>query len=93
MVAGLDLYWSISKALGRVPFEVGKMLRQPDDSPAGNLVRSRIIPIIAFMREKLPLSFENRFCITFNILHGLSATVDCTSLKDSDRFFDCMERK
>ncbi|KAG2035959.1 hypothetical protein BDR03DRAFT_1012081 [Suillus americanus] len=74
MVAGLDLYWSIARALGK-------------------LVHSRIIPIIAFMREKLPLSFENHFCIDFNILHGLSATVDCMSLKDSDRFFDCLERK
>ncbi|KAG1752119.1 hypothetical protein EDB19DRAFT_1622065, partial [Suillus lakei] len=94
MVAGLYLYWSIAKAISRVPFvEVGKMLRRPDDSPAGNLVCSRIILIVAFMREKLPLSFENRFCADFNILHRLSATVDCTSLKDSDRFFDCLERK
>jgi hypothetical protein len=31
MVAGLDLYCNIARALGCVPFEVGKMLRRPDN--------------------------------------------------------------
>jgi hypothetical protein len=93
LVACLDLLWSISRALGRVPFEVGKMLRRPDDSSAGRLIQSRIIPTIAYMRRKLPLCLNNLSWSSLAVSHGLSATVDCTSLKDSDRFFDCLERK
>jgi hypothetical protein len=39
MVAGLDLCFNISRALGRVPFEVGKMLRRPDNSSAGHILQ------------------------------------------------------
>ena len=89
MVAGLDLCFNISRALGRVPFEVGKMLRRPDNSSAGKLVRSRIVPTIAHMRKKLPLRLDTRPWHDFNHSHG---HLDCTSFKDSDRFFDSLER-
>ena len=89
MVAGLDLCFNISRALGRVPFEVGKMLRRPDDSSAGKLVQSRIVPTIAYMRKKLPLRLDTRPWHDFEHSHG---HLDCTSLKDSDRFFDSLER-
>jgi hypothetical protein len=93
MVAGLDLCSIVSRALGRVPFEVGKMLRRPDESSAGILIRRRIIPIIAYMRERLPFCLAKSSWAVFAVSHGLSPTVDCTSLKDCDRFFDCLERK
>jgi len=93
LVAGLDLSWSVSRVLGRVPFEVGKILRRPDDSPAGKLVHSQIIPTIAYMRERLPLCWNNRSCHTFAVSRELSGIMDFTSLKYSDGFFDCLKRK
>ena len=87
MVAGLDLCVDVSRALGRLPFEVGKMLRRPDDSPAGRLVRNRIVPTIAYMRKKLPLRLDTSSWYDLKHSH-----MDCTSLKDSDRFFDSLER-
>jgi hypothetical protein len=32
IVAGLDLGWSLAKAHGRVVWEVGKLLREPDNT-------------------------------------------------------------
>jgi hypothetical protein len=79
VIAGLDLRWSISRAKVTVTSEVANLLRRPDDSSAGRLICKRIIPTVAYLRKKLPLSLEGLFCP--------AKALDCTALKDSDRCF------
>ncbi|KAJ8581815.1 hypothetical protein M405DRAFT_722267, partial [Rhizopogon salebrosus TDB-379] len=79
VIAGLDLWWSISRAKVTVTSEVANLLRRPDDSSAGRLTCKRIIPTVAYLRKKLPLSLEGLFCPT--------KALDSTALKDSDRCF------
>lgn len=61
------------------------------DSPAGRMIRSEIIPCIAFLQRKYPLqlrlvfstSFLSQFCPPSQV-----QTLDCTDISYTDNLFD-----
>ncbi|OJA12508.1 hypothetical protein AZE42_12752 [Rhizopogon vesiculosus] len=83
IIVGLDLCWSVAKASHRrVLWEVAKLLRAPDDSFSGYLIQSNIIPSVAYLRARLPIS-----------LPDLPTKVDCSDLGASDAYFGCVKGK
>lgn len=51
-----------------------------------SLIQRKIIPVIARLRERLPLSMNN-------VLNAISPQLDCTCIRDSDRFIDSVPTK
>ncbi|KAG1842730.1 hypothetical protein F4604DRAFT_1597257 [Suillus subluteus] len=83
LIAAKDLRWSLTTAPAEVSWEVGKMLRHPDKCAEMQLlIQGKIIPIIAALRKRFPLSMPN-------VINGsISLQLDCTCIRDVDRFID-----
>ncbi|OAX31168.1 hypothetical protein K503DRAFT_806306 [Rhizopogon vinicolor AM-OR11-026] len=94
VIAGLELRWHTSELVGRVPWELGKMLRQPDTSNTPELIRTRIIPLIAQLRRALPLSLHGLFPPEFTNAQGIQASgsLDATDLFVSDVLFGTIQQ-
>ncbi|KAG1856082.1 hypothetical protein F4604DRAFT_1590489, partial [Suillus subluteus] len=88
LIAGLDMWWKIATLGGRVPWEVGKMLRQLETCKTPTLILEHIIPAIAWIRSHLPLSLEKVFCPSLLASIGLDETLDCTNLLFTDKVLD-----
>lgn len=61
------------------------------DSPEGRTVKSKIIPCLAYLRNKYPLHFRVLFHLDF--LRGFCPgfqldTIDCTDIAFTDSLFD-----
>ncbi|KAG0703578.1 hypothetical protein DFH29DRAFT_769775, partial [Suillus ampliporus] len=84
LVAGLEIRKQIYTCGGQVFAELGLMLRRPETSLTPDLVTTRIIPSIAWIRSEMPLSLQNVFCASFLELVGVEATLDCTDLSITD---------
>ncbi|KAG0699446.1 hypothetical protein DFH29DRAFT_1001957 [Suillus ampliporus] len=76
LIAGLDMRWKIATLGGRIPWEVGKMLRQPETCKTPILILQHIIPAIAWIRSHLPLSLEK----------------NCTNLSVTDKVLDAFKQ-
>ncbi|KAG2083089.1 uncharacterized protein F5147DRAFT_660271 [Suillus discolor] len=92
LIAGLDMRWKIATLGGCIPWEVGKMLRQPEMCKTPTLILQRIIPAIAWIRSHLPLSLEKVFCPSLLASVGLNETLDCTNLSVTDKVFDAFKQ-
>ncbi|KAG0697107.1 hypothetical protein DFH29DRAFT_812162 [Suillus ampliporus] len=88
LIAAKDLCWSITTAPAEVSWEVGKMLRHLDKCAEMQLlIQGKIIPIIAALRKCFPLSMPN-------VINGsVSLQLDCTCIRDVDRFIDSVPIK
>ncbi|KAG1845832.1 hypothetical protein F4604DRAFT_1688598 [Suillus subluteus] len=93
IITGLDLCWSMAKVHGRVIWEVAKLLRVPDDSASGDLVRTNIIPSIHYIKARLPIFLENFCPPQVTQLYKLPAVIDCACLSGSDTFFGSVKFK
>ena len=52
-----------------------------------SLIQRKIIPVIAVLRERFPLSMPNV------LDRSISPQLDCTCIRDSDRFIDSVPIK
>ncbi|KAG2092944.1 uncharacterized protein F5147DRAFT_585681 [Suillus discolor] len=87
LIAAKDMRWSITTAPAEVSWEVGKMLRRPDKCAGMSYMLWKIIPIIAALRKRFPLSMPN-------VINGsVSHQLDCTCIRYIDRFIDSVPIK
>lgn len=66
-----------------------KLIRYPDDSAAGKLVKRELIPAVAIMRRTYPFSFDVLFPETLAELGYATNPLLATDVAATDRFFDC----
>ncbi|KAG1876218.1 hypothetical protein F4604DRAFT_1581475, partial [Suillus subluteus] len=93
IIAGLDLQWVVSKLIGKVPWEIGKMLRGPESSKTLDLIKNQIIPIITLLSKMLPLQLDALCGPQFREMHGLPSFMDVSDLVVSDMCFDAFKSK
>ncbi|KAG0693114.1 hypothetical protein DFH29DRAFT_763487, partial [Suillus ampliporus] len=92
LIVGLDMQWKIATLGGRIPWEVGKMLRQPEMCKTPTLILQCIIPAIAWIRSHLPLSVEKVFCPSLLASIGLNETLNCTNLSVTNKVLDAFKQ-
>ncbi|KAG2751872.1 hypothetical protein P692DRAFT_20656722, partial [Suillus brevipes Sb2] len=93
LVAGLEIRKKLCMCGGQAFAELGLMLRRPETSLTPDLITTRIIPSIAWIRSEMPLLLQNIFCASFLGLVGVEVDLDCTNLFISDQFFGAFKQK
>ncbi|KAG1868512.1 hypothetical protein F4604DRAFT_1526432, partial [Suillus subluteus] len=90
LAAGLELRKTIAEVGGHIFAKVGQMLRQPETSSftvTPTLITGSIIPTIAWIRSRMPMSLENLFCPSFIECIGIGEILDCTNVSFTNNFF------
>ncbi|KAG1779858.1 hypothetical protein EV702DRAFT_934861, partial [Suillus placidus] len=91
LIAGFGLRVSIATMVGTTHLDLANMLRSPPkNSPERKLITDYIVPTIARMRLKFPLSMSSMFSATLIEKYAVSKIVDCTDISASDCFFDAV---
>ncbi|KAI0055056.1 hypothetical protein BV25DRAFT_1816167 [Artomyces pyxidatus] len=92
LIAGLDMRVRLGEVDGKAPWIIGNTLRDPpEDSLEGRLVRRQIIPLIALLRTRLPISMPGIFPESLLKEHDLEATVECADIASTDRLFSIIQ--
>lgn len=63
------------------------------DSNTQLLISQRIIPLLSYIRQSIPLSFATMFSSQLLKKHNLPNTISCHDLSESDSFFDAIRRE
>ncbi|KAG1875699.1 hypothetical protein F4604DRAFT_1548813, partial [Suillus subluteus] len=58
IIASLHLRWTIFKLVEQVPWEIRKMLRNPETSKIPEHIKTRIIPMLVYLCKALPLQLD-----------------------------------
>ncbi|KAG2154503.1 uncharacterized protein EDB93DRAFT_1046769, partial [Suillus bovinus] len=87
LAAGLELRKTIAEVGGHIFSEVGQMLRWPETSSTPTLITGSIIPTIAWIRSRMPMSLEILFCPSFIKCAGIGEILDCMNLSLTDKVF------
>ncbi|KAI0063872.1 hypothetical protein BV25DRAFT_1801482, partial [Artomyces pyxidatus] len=93
LIAGLEMRVRLGEIEGKAPWILGTTLRDPPsaDTVEGRLVRQQIVPIVARLRQELPLLMSAVFPVSLLAAQGLSNLVDCADLGDSDKLFSIIQ--
>ena len=59
----------------------------------GDLVLDRIIPLIAYLREEMPLTLWTMFTAEHLQEKNIPSTLDCRRLFETDAYFDEFAKK
>ncbi|KAI5980361.1 hypothetical protein EDD15DRAFT_2383680 [Pisolithus albus] len=92
LIAALDLRWAASKLQAQVPWDIGKMLRQPSTCSNSSLITDNIITTVAHLRRLLPFRLSvDMFCSNFIRSSGLPMTdLDGTDLEAMDQLLGAL---
>lgn len=63
------------------------------DTDMGQDIIGRLIPLIDYLRRRIPLTMSTMFSRSLLKDLGLTGDIDCGNLDDSDKFFDSIRRK
>ncbi|KAG2749395.1 hypothetical protein P692DRAFT_20731966, partial [Suillus brevipes Sb2] len=93
LAAGLELRKTIAEVGGHIFSEVGQMLRRPETSSTPTLITGSIIPTVAWIRSRMPMSLEKLFCPSFIERAGVGDILDCTDITLTDKVFGAFQQK
>ncbi|KAF6748059.1 hypothetical protein DFP72DRAFT_1146906 [Ephemerocybe angulata] len=89
ILAAARIKWIYTTLPCNMVAEIARLIRAPDDSAPGKLVKNSIIPLVCRLRKDFPMTLDVLFSDTFIGLRPSSIWVlNCADIDLTDKFFD-----